>query len=471
MPPPLNSLLRRNVLVCLATMLVSPLLPAEEVSVSVVKIQVDPGTVVSRIPPDFIGFGYETSAVAETNYFSADNTTLVRIYRNLTPHGLIRIGGIISDHAKYVPDGTPVVQTMSGTTVFNQANLQALGGFARATGWHVMWGLNLGTGSPAEAVAEALAVHAALGRSLHSFQIGNEVEALRPGYAAYHADYLGYQAAIRVVLPDAPFSGPDSVGNWLYVTNFAATESRDIKLLTTHYYRGDAHNADATLERLLQRDAGWDRRLQQLQQLSRDHGVTYRINEINSYSSGGKRGVSDTFGSALWCLDYMYILAAHGCAGINVETDLNQLGFISHYSPIVHDAAGRCHVRPDYYGMLAFALAGQGDLLKLTLEKGDLNLSAYVTKDRHGQLWLTVVNKDAAQDARVEAALPPGFAHAAAFRLQAPSLTSLDQTTLAGTAVAANGKWHPGPPEPVPVNRGLLTVSVPHASAVLVRLK
>ena len=233
-------------------------------------------------------------------------------------------------------------------------------------------------------MVEAQAVNAALGSSLQSFEIGNEVEDLRHDYEAYHADYLDYKSAIRAVLPNAPFSGPDSVGHWLFITNFAATESGDMKLLTTHYYRSNAGNTNATLERLLQRDANWDKRLVDLRQVSRDHGLAYRINEINSFSGGGKRGVSDTFGSALWCLDYMFMLGEHGSEGVNMETDINQLGFISHYSPIVHDESGRCHARAEYYGMLAFAMAGNGDLLKLTLDKGDINLSAYATKDRTG---------------------------------------------------------------------------------------
>src|SRR5215469_13745046 len=76
-----------------------------------VAIQVYPESIVGRISPDFIGFGYETSAVAQSNYFSANNNTLVRLYRSLSPHGLIRIGGNISDHTRYDPNGVATVQT------------------------------------------------------------------------------------------------------------------------------------------------------------------------------------------------------------------------------------------------------------------------------------------------------------------------------------------------------------------------
>jgi hypothetical protein len=374
---------------------------------------------------------------------------------------------------KYVPDGLPVAHTQTEVTVINRANLADLGGFARAVGWRVMWGLNLGTGSREEAVQEAVAVDTELGPSLQSFEIGNEVEALQRfahNYEAYHAAYLDYKTGIRAVLPNAVFSGPDSIGNLSWITNFAATESRDIKLLTQHYYRGDAKDPKSTLEKLLQHDAGWDKRLEKLREICREQGIAFRINEINSFSSGGKPGVSDTFGSALWCLDYMFTLATYGCEGINLETDINQLGFISHYSPIVHDQAGHCSVRPEYYAMLAFALAGHGELLRLSLDKTDINVSAYAARTEDGMFWLTIVNKDFSRDAVVEIKFPGQYSRAAAFRLSAPSMESTEHTTLAGAEVSSDGSWSPKPPESVVVNGGVTSLRLPHASAILLKL-
>ena len=340
-------------LVCAAALFAVAESQAQDKRAEVVKINVDPNVTVSRISADFIGLGFETAAVAQSNFFSATNSTMARLYRNLSAHGLMRIGGIISDHTRYVPDGVPAVLTQTGVTIINRANLADLAGFARATGWKIMWGLNLATGSKEEAVQEAKAVDGILGSSLQSFEIGNEVEALRRfdrSYEAYHAAYVDYKSAIRAVLPNAPFSGPDSIGNLAWITNFAAGEGRDIKLLTQHYYRGGAKDPKTSLERLLQHDDGWDNRLEKLRQICRDNGLAFRINEVNSFSGGGKPDVSDTFGSALWCLDYMFRLASFGCNGVNMETDINQLGFISHYSPIVHDAEGRCSVRRNITG-------------------------------------------------------------------------------------------------------------------------
>jgi hypothetical protein len=461
-------------LLCAGALLIAARLPAEGQLAEVVKIRVEPDTTISRISPDFIGFGYETSAVAQSNYFTAKNAALVQLYRTLTPHGLIRIGGNVSDHTKYVPDGVAAPHTEKEVTIINRANLADLGRFARATGWKVMWGLNLGTGSKEEAVQEALAVQAALGGNLQSFEIGNEVEALRRfnrSYANYHAAYLDYKGAIREALPSSPFSGPDSIGNLDWVTNFAATETGDMKLLTQHYYRGGAKDAKSTVEKLLQHDDGWENRLKKLREVSQKHGLTFRINEVNSFSGGGKPGVSDTFAEALWCLDYMFLLASYGCDGVNMETDINQLGFISHYSPMVHDDSGHCRARPEYYGMLAFAISGKGDMLSLALEKTEINLTAYSTRDSKETIWIIVLNKDFTRDAMVEAMLPKGYSGAGAYRLNAPSVDSKDHARLAGTEVSSNGQWTSGPPEKVTVEDGAAHLLLPHASAVLLKLQ
>jgi alpha-L-arabinofuranosidase len=153
-----------------------------------------------------------------------------------------------------------------------------------------------------------------------------------------------------------------------------------------------------------------------------------------------------------------------------METDVNQLGFISHYSPIIHDAQGHCAARPEYYGMLAFAMAGKGKMLNLTVERAGINLSAYATKEDEGQLWITVINKDLARDATVEAALPGGYSSAKAFRLNAPSVESKDHVTLAGAEVSAEGAWTPGRPEKVTTENQTARLLVPHASAVLLSI-
>ena len=454
-----------------------PTLHAKADTPEVIRLQIDPAAVVSRISPDFIGFGYETSAVAQPDFFSVKNTSMLQLYRTLSSHGLIRIGGNVSDHTRYTPDGTAAAQSQTGTSVINGKCLADLGEFARKSGWHVMWGLNLGTGSKQEAAAEAVAVANALGDHLQSFQIGNEVDYLprfKGHFDDYHAAYIEYKNAVREAQPSAVFSGPDVAGNVTWLDKFASSESSDLKLLTHHYYVGGARDKGTSIEKMLKHDDRWEQRLQRLQQVATGRKLEYRINEVNSFSGGGKLGVSDTFASALWCVDYMFQLASYGCAGVNMETDINHLAWISHYSPIVHDEKGKCTARPEYYGMLAFSIAGQGDMLKCTIGDGGIkpstNCSAYATRDPSGALWITVVNKDAQRDLTVEVAVPSDKSHVRFFALSAESIQSTDHVSFGGSEVMDDGTWNGRPTEKDVTAAPNLSITVPHASAMIARL-
>jgi len=446
---------------------------ADKLSPDAVTIQVYPDSNSGQISPDFIGLGYETSAAAQTDFFSAKNVKMIQLYRNLSHRGLIRIGGNVSDHTVYVPNGASTPNSEGGVTIINNKSLVDLGDFARATGWKVMWGLNSGTGTKEEAAVEAAAVSSALQDRLQSFQIGNEVDLHREfggKYDAYYSSYRDYKAALRTALPDAPISGPDCAHDIDWAAQFAKDEGSDIKLLTCHYYRGGAGSKEANLATLLKNDDSLDADLSTLNIVSQTSGVPYRINETNSYWGGGQLGVSDTFGSALWCLDYMFKLASNGCSGVNIETDINQLGFISHYSPIVHDDAGNCSVQPDYYAMLAFAMSGQGNLIKVDLTKDDINLTSYASSDDSGSIWVTVINKDLSRDAKVNVTLPDGYRSGKAYWLTAPSVGSLDDVTLAGSEVNDSGTWSPKSIENLKIENGSTSVLVAHASAVLLHL-
>ena len=43
--------------------------------------------------------------------------------------------------------------------------------------------------------------------------------------------------------------------------------------------------------------------------------------------------------------------------------------------------------------MLAFAMAGRGELLGCHVEKDTINLTAYATRDAQGTIYLTVINR------------------------------------------------------------------------------
>jgi hypothetical protein len=440
-----------------------------------VRLKIYPKENVGDLNEDFIGFGYETSAVANEGLFSPENIHMIQLYKTLGAEGMIRIGGIIGDWTKYERNGKPIGRPKEKYTIINQSVLKDLGDFLSATGWKVMWTLNLGTGSIEEATEVALAIDEALGDGLHSFEIGNEVNLLKRfvDYNEYHSTYLEYKVAIRAVLPRAKFSGADvaSNGDIDWSLNFAKTESKDLSLLIHHYYRGGAGSKLATIDTLLENHPISDERFGKLQDVCKVNNIKFRINEMGSFTGGGKEGVSDSFAASLWCLDAMFRIASYGGAGVNIQTDVNQLGFISHYSPIFRDNENLLIERASYYGMLAFSISGRGNLIKLTKSEVNLNLKVYATKKSDHELWVTVINKDLEQKANIELSIPEGFTTAEAYTLTAPSITSKEEITLGGSKVATDGTWRPVELEKLLVVDKKAKFLVPQVNAILVRIR
>jgi hypothetical protein len=83
---------------------------------------------------------------------------------------------------------------------------------------------------------------------------------------------------------------------------------------------------------------------------------------------------------------------------------------------------------------------------------------------------VTLINKDLTRDATIECRLPDGYKVAEAYRLRGPSVDAKTDVTFAGSAVAEDGTWAPGPAEAVPVTAGVLRSAVPHASAALLKI-
>jgi hypothetical protein len=441
-----------------------------------VRIQIQPESRLGRIPDDFMGLGYEVSSVSQRGLFAASNRAYVQFVRTLSPAGVIRIGGNTSDYASWSPNG-PAVSSPKATVV-DRRGIRELGTFLHATGWRLIWGFNLGRGTVEEAVDEAMVVASSAGDRLLAFEIGNEPDLFpgvhRPGnysYAEYYSEYRRFKMAIRDKLPNAPFAGPDVIIHPDWIEQLAATDAADLQLLTYHYYaEGPPDNPASTIENLLKRHELLPVLLGQLDSISRASRLPYRICETNSCFGGGKPGVSDTMAAALWGLDFMWTLAQFNAAGVNMETGVNHLGFVSYYTPIGVDSAHGFIARPLYYGMLAFALASRGERVKLTLDSAGLNITAYAVRSDDGGIWLTLVNKEASRDAQARVACP-GIATANLFRLTAPSLSNKDAVLLGDSKVTSGGKWAPGRPLRVRVTGGELEMDIPAASAATLRLQ
>jgi hypothetical protein len=213
--------------------------------------------------------------------------------------------------------------------------------------------------------------------------------------------------------------------------------------------------------------------LAKLRAASESSGVPYRICETNLFSGGGKPGVSDTLTAALWVLDFMFVLASAGCAGVNMETGVNQRGFTSSYSPIGDGEQGHYWAAPEYYGTLAFAQSGAGRITRSTIDAGNRNITAYATRPAKDHAVLTLINKEPASDAVV--ILDPGpsafLPSCSIVRLSGSSLERKSGITLGGAAVSPAGLWKPIRKEEVTRTRTGWQVRLPASSAAVVTLR
>jgi hypothetical protein len=438
-----------------------------------VALRVDPQKSLGAIASDFIGLGYEISSVARPGLLSAENVSYVQFVKTLGAKGVIRVGGNTSDYARYSQNATAVSSPKD--TVVNNACIRDLAGFLESTGWRLIWGLNLGRGTKENAIAEAQSVMNAAKDKWLAFEIGNEPDLFgkvhRPpgyGYQQYLQEYREWKTSLRQAIPGIPLAGPDAAVRTDWVTQFASDEARDLKLLTHHYYaEGPPQNPASTIERLLQTDDKLTRILQQCEAASRQAKIRYRICETNSCFGGGKPGVSDTLASALWGLDFLFTLADADAQGVNLETGVNQLGFISSYSPIGDDEHGNYEAKPLYYAMLAFAQASRGDKVRVEYDASGINLKAYAVKGEDGPVFVTMINKEPAADVILSIEIPSATSEASLIRLRGPALEAKAGVTLAGESVTSGGEWKPEHREKVSIEQGNYKVQLPAASAAI----
>ena len=425
MPLTRRTLLRQAATVSAAT-LARRALALPETAAAPARLTLHPGQTLATIPTNFLGLGYEISSVSRPGVFGPGGD-YVNLVRALSPEGVIRVGGNTADFATFSPTG-PSVSAPKATAV-NQADLDRLRQFLDATGWQLIWSVNLGSGTAQAdidaAVEEAVAVARTFGPRLLALEIGNEPDLFfiehRPKpytYEQFRSEYIPFRDAILHRLPDLPLAGPDAAVANTWVRRFAADEPQNLKLLTQHYYR-EGQNPTSTpassTDKLLRPDPKLPAALAELRSVSQATGLPHRICEVNSFSGGGRPGVSNTFASALWVLDYMLLLAQNGCSGVNLETGVNQLGFVSSYSPIFENPDRTLTARPEYYGMAAFAQAtGLGGLIGSTAPHPSNAHAALSPCDLDGrprqrspptrsstrstQFTAILINKDAAAD-------------------------------------------------------------------------
>ena len=439
---------------------------------------------IAAIPSNYSGLSYESAQLAHPEFFAPTNKNLIAFFRRLAKQGVLRIGGNTSEFTVWSPEGAttgagaaaagPDAGGAKPRTPVTPEAIRNLAGFLEATGWHLIYGLNLGHGTPEQAAQEAKAVAENVGSRLIAFQIGNEADLyhrndLRPPnwtFDDYFAQWNEFARAIRGAVPGAKFGAPDVASNTDWIVNFAQRGADQIVLLSGHYYaEGPPTDPRMTIERLLQRDPRLLRDTPRIREASRKSGRPFRMTEGNSCYRGGKAGVSDTFASALWAADYLLFLAQNGYAGVNFHGGGNGT-----YTPIAGGIQSGFYARPIYYGLLLGEQFAGSKMIEAQIDAAGVNATAYAAKT-NSDLRIAVLNKDQQQAAQVVVNTGAATRKATVWRLTAASVDSKTGVQLAGAEVGSGGDWSPTEEEALVEKHGRYTMDLPAASAALLFLR
>jgi hypothetical protein len=468
-----------------------------------------------HMPIDFVGLSYEVQQLADPTFFSAQNSGLIREFKAFSSTGVLRLGGNTSEFAYWKPKpespepehphvrevvGEPKAQyyAVTGEAVRNLAE------FLQATGWNCIYGIGMGTNTPARAAEEAVFVFETLGDRLQYFQIGNEADLfdrhLRDPKSwsakTYLEEWLTLSRAIAARVQAAKFGMPDVASKVSWLTEIAdqwpsLQAPPHVTTLTHHYYfGGPATNPDVNIPNLLKPAT-----MQKVQNTANiasaaanKMGARVRMTEGNTCYRGGKPGVSDVFAAALWSADYSLLLASNDYSGVNLhggtgKSVANSVGgslpgdslleakgetpeqIAAHphpfYTPI--GTFGSDYVlEPVAYGLKFAGSFSGGTLLKTDfstkLQQAGVNATAYAAKLAGGQTSVIILNKDATVDLEVE--LDSGRDASGVVQtetLHAPALDSREAHITMATKTDS-------------LKQGKCSVTVPHATGLRVTL-
>jgi hypothetical protein len=429
------------------------------------------GKIIGGTNSHYIGLSFESGTLNSGKF--DDIGDLAQLLRNLGS-SVMRFGG------------NSVDQSYTGISATALAGLVRL---ARASGWTVLYSEDLGHYNAAVVKADAKSVAAALGTHLSAIACGNEPDlyhenGLRP--ATYsEADYLKEATAcladIRAGAPNVPLEGADLAGSPDWLAAYATRESGQLAWVGQHYYpmgcatKYTGQTATQVDAKLLSRSLASAETsfFKAAAADAKTAKAPLRISETNSICGGGLAGVSDSYATALWVVDYLLTGAENGVDGFNFHGALNSE--CTGYTPLCQvGTADEYSAQPIYYGMLFTHLLGSGHLVPVTvhtramsdyvtafalkpLTGGGLRLLVENLTNSHTNITLTGVGKPS---------------HASVLHLTGPSSgpTGTSGVRIQGASVAANGTFKPGAPTTITCSSGSCPLSLNPDTAVLVTI-
>jgi hypothetical protein len=475
-----------------------------------IAVRVAPGRPGPAIPASFLGLSVETTAL-QSPAIVTSSPVLVRLLRQLGA-GVLRISGVSVDRTQWLlPGEAPAPWQLATIGPVDLAHLAAL---MSSSGWRLLLGLDLGHANATALGEELRAAQTALSGSLAGVQIGNEPDLYTHASAAPFRSLLGavplrpagwgqpqYEAEIsqlRSALagPGAAgvsLYGPDTAGgSWL--AGYAQAQGAGLGSLAQHFYPLDRCHGGrllrngASLATLLSpRVAGHEEaHLAAFMRVANASRLPLRMDEANSVACAGQPRVSDTFGAALWALDFSLLAAREGVSGLNFHGGLGSCGaggtIVSPwYSPLCTAPDGQISVRPEYYALLLVRSLEGCSLLPVHYRSSH-DVAVFALQAPDGSLRVLIDDMDVPQPrgrhghspapAPVSVAIsaPGSYTRASVIRLTAPSAAARAGTALGGATVAGDGSFGLPVPEQLHGHAGRFRLRVSPASAQLVTL-
>jgi hypothetical protein len=448
----------------------------------------DAGAPVS-VPRSFLGLSTEYWTIP---VWAKHLSQLGHVLSAITPHGpmILRIGGSSADQTFWAPTR----ERPEWVYEIRQSWLTQVHRIINRFRVRVILDLNLVTATPQSAVRWARAAEAALpAESIVAFEIGNESDIysraswqkLTRGVGAsilpqqmtaagYADSYRIYAKALAQVDRGIPLLGPalsDPAAHLSWISRLLAGAHPGLRAITVHRYPLSAcshrgSNTFPTIARVLSEraSAGMARSISGAVTIARRAGLPVRLTEINSVTCGGRRGVSNTFATALWAPDALFELLRAGAssAAVHVRANAINMAFsLSRHGLVAH---------PLLYGLSLFSRTlGKGtQLIPLRAHgQASLRLKAWAVRSTTNTVHVLLINKG--NHAGRVALNIPGAGVATAQRLIAPSARATTAVTLGGQHLDARGRWVGKPAsETLPRGAGGYRVTIPATSATLV---
>jgi len=461
-------------------------------------VTVDPSALGATVPAGFVGLSLEYPAVEA--YAGEDPSSLDPVFeqlvRNLAPDGspVLRIGGDSADQTWWP---TAAVQRPSGVT-FDLTNrwLEVTRALAQGLGAHLILGLNLEADSPSLAAAEATALIDGIGsRSVRAFELGNEPD-LYPDFPWYRtsaggvlgrprsydeAAFIGDFTQFTQALPRVALAGPSLSGReWTQgLGQFLAAAPR-LGLVTLHRYplqlclTPPSSPRYPTIARLLSpaSSTGLADSFAPYVALARDHGLSLRVDELNTVSCGADPAVSKSFASALWALDTLFGLVRAGVSGVNIHT-FPGAGY-ELFRITQSDGRWQAAVAPEYYGLLMFARAAPAGSRLLSVSQPAAGaVDTWATRAADGTIRVVVTN-GGGSSRTLAVRVPGAHGDATLARLTAPAPSSTGGVSLGGQSFGSETNTGAlvgrAQTASVPEGDGRYVVRLPSASAVMLVL-